>query len=94
MSRPKNSERLRPGTRCIWARRLRLLRHWYGVTQAEVANHFPTPASPATVRKYERVGPPTLKAALSCRVAIAASVTRKFGGIQTDIEQVTKGAKL
>jgi hypothetical protein len=90
MTRPKNAERLREGTRKIWARKLKEYRCELRLTVAEVAGARVPESAPrlaaTTLRRYERSGPPTLTRARNAQFALTSAAFAVKGGIQEDLE--------
>lgn len=89
MTRPKDAERLRQGTRKLWARKLSKQRRRCGLTIAEAAaraNAGSTGLSQSTLRRYERSGPPTLARAVAACAALERAAVALNGGIQEDLE--------
>lgn len=72
----------------IWSRRLRAERGLCNVTLREVAEIAGCCA--ATVSKYERGGPPSLRSAVKVFHAISNASIRRRGGVQLDLEQAIR----
>lgn len=76
--------KLRPGTREIWRDRISATRRFFGMSLRDVARQ--AGVAPSTVLKYERIGPPSLRAAVTVHLAIYHAHARKHGGFQLDFE--------
>lgn len=93
MSRYKNSETLRPGTRQVWACKLRRQRKRLKLSVRDVRSFIasfdgPVPAA-STRYRWERIGPPTLKRAQGYSFLIGMAAMHVYGGQQIDIEDFT-----
>lgn len=94
MSRPRKSEALRLGTRLLWAQKLNAKRLRLGVGR-DVAwlflyDHDLPLISQQTMRKYETVGPPTLRKARAYSALLDLASAYHNGGEQFDLVDLVR----
>ncbi len=91
------TQKLRQGTRKLWAQKLHADRILCGLSVSDVAHWSAAMGetervSQSSVRRYEQSGPPNLQAGLKTVRAIQTATVMKHGGIQLDLEEVLKRA--